>query len=99
MTETVNDSAFIQAHQKAEVFSRYIEVLLHASESPLTDNDLKKHLMMSNSERTAALAVLQQRLSSGVLTFNSLMCNSCKGVCVPTALRNWRATFAVSTTK
>lgn len=41
MTETVNDSAFIQAHQKAEVFSRYIEVLLHASESPLTDNDLK----------------------------------------------------------
>ncbi len=70
MTDTANDSTFIQAHQKAEVFSRYIEVLLHASESPLTDNDLKKHLMMSNSELTAALAVLQQRLSSGVLTLN-----------------------------
>ncbi|MFB6349250.1 SMC-Scp complex subunit ScpB [Moraxella sp. ZJ142] len=65
-----NKPEFLQAHKKAETFSRYIEVLLHASETPLTDNDLKKHLMIGNQELNAALAVLQERLSHGVLTLN-----------------------------
>ena len=57
-----------QIHATATALSRYIEVLLHASESPLTADDLKKHLMISQDEFDVALAVLQERLSHGVLT-------------------------------
>lgn len=57
-----------QIHATATALSRYIEVLLHASESPLTAEDLKKHLMVSQNEFDVALAVLQERLSHGVLT-------------------------------
>ncbi|MPX18194.1 Segregation and condensation protein B [Moraxella catarrhalis] len=63
-------SDFLQAHKQAETFSRYIEVLLHASETPLTDKDLKKHLMIGSNELQDALAILQERLSYGVLTLN-----------------------------
>ena len=52
-------SDFLQAHKQAETFSRYIEVLLHASETPLTDKDLKKHLMIGSNELQDALALLQ----------------------------------------
>ncbi len=69
MTQNTS-SEFLQAHKQAETFSRYIEVLLHASETPLTDSDLKKHLMIGSSELKDALAVLQERLSHGVLTLN-----------------------------
>lgn len=48
--------------------SRHIEVLLHASETPLTGNQLKKHLSITKQELETALVVLQQRLTSGVLS-------------------------------
>lgn len=47
--------------------SHHIEVLLHASETPLTPQALKKHLALSNTELQQALALLQARLSTGVL--------------------------------
>ncbi|OOR90115.1 SMC-Scp complex subunit ScpB [Moraxella caviae] len=60
--------ALLDSHATAEALSRYIEVLLHASETPLTDQDLKKHLSMSSDELQMALIILQERLSSSVLT-------------------------------
>ena len=42
-------SDFCKLTSKLETFSRYIEVLLHASETPLTDKDLK-HLMIGSNE-------------------------------------------------
>lgn len=48
--------------------SRHIEVLLHASETPLTAYTLKKHLSLSTEEFQQALALLQQRLDTGVLS-------------------------------
>lgn len=50
--------------------SRRIEVLLHASESPLTDSQLRKHLSLSKPELETALLVLQQRLTTGVLSLS-----------------------------
>jgi len=50
--------------------SHHIEVLLHASEAPLTANDLKKHLSLSTQELKLALEALQARLSLGVLSLN-----------------------------
>ncbi|WP_019673722.1 SMC-Scp complex subunit ScpB [Psychrobacter lutiphocae] len=47
--------------------SRRIEVLLHASETPLTATQLKKYLSLSKQELETALVVLQQRLTTGVL--------------------------------
>lgn len=47
--------------------SKRIEVLLHASEAPLTAHTLQKQLSLSKKELQQALAVLQQRLSQGVL--------------------------------
>lgn len=55
---------------KHDTISRHIEVLLHASEVPLTDNTLKKHLSLSNCELQLALEVLQQRLDDSVLNLN-----------------------------
>ncbi|MDN5891987.1 MAG: SMC-Scp complex subunit ScpB [Psychrobacter sp.] len=60
----------IEQHQYIEGISKHIEVLLHASESPLTTNTLKKHLSLSTKELTQALALLQQRLDTGVLSLH-----------------------------
>lgn len=51
-----------------EEISRHIEVLLHASEAPLTANDFKKHLSVSTKQLEEALKVLQERLDAGVLS-------------------------------
>ncbi|MBP2281442.1 segregation and condensation protein B [Psychrobacter sp. PL19] len=50
--------------------SHHIEVLLHASEAPLTATDLKKHLSLSTQELQLALEALQARLSTGVLSLS-----------------------------
>ncbi len=54
----------------AEIISLQIEVLLHASEAPLTDTDLKKHLAISSSQLEQSLAVMQQRVATGALRLN-----------------------------
>lgn len=65
-----------QAQSDLTTFNRYdqlsrrIEVLLHASESPLTANQLKKFLSLSKTELETALVVLEQRLTTGVLTLS-----------------------------
>ncbi|MGP9688025.1 SMC-Scp complex subunit ScpB [Psychrobacter sp. AOP22-C1-C5] len=56
--------------QYLEEVSKHIEVLLHASEAPLTANDLKKHLSVSTKELEQALNVLQARLDLGVLSLH-----------------------------
>ena len=60
------------ANSNAESHSHslHIEVLLHASEAPLTAADLQKHLSLSNKQLEQALAILQQRLATGVLRLN-----------------------------
>ena len=50
--------------------SKHIEVLLHASEAPLTANVLKKQLSLNTNELVQVLEILQQRLDSGVLTLH-----------------------------
>ena len=47
--------------------SLQIEVLLHASDAPLTDKALRKHLSVSAKELEQALAELRQRLAASVL--------------------------------
>jgi segregation and condensation protein B len=54
-------------HAFFEEISKHIEVLLHASEAPLTAQALKKHLSLSTKELQQALTLLQQRLDAGVL--------------------------------
>ena len=56
--------------QDLEEISKHIEVLLHASEAPLTASILKKYLSLNTKELTQALALLQQRLDTGVLTLH-----------------------------
>lgn len=63
---TTSPSAEAQ-HDSLEEMSKRIEVLLHASEAPLTAHSLKKHLSLSTKELKQALEVLQQRLDTGVL--------------------------------
>lgn len=63
-------SRLAQSHAQYEHISRQIEVLLHASESPMTDKQFKKHLSLSNAELEVSLNILQQRLLQGVLTLN-----------------------------
>ena len=53
-----------------EQMSKHIEVLLHASEAPLTASILKKHLSLNTKELAQALTLLQQRLDVGVLTLH-----------------------------
>ena len=53
-----------------EQMSKHIEVLLPASEAPLTTNMLKKHLSLNTKELAQALALLQQRLNTGVLSLH-----------------------------
>lgn len=57
-------------NQGLEEISKHIEVLLHASEAPLTASILKKYLSLNTKELTQALALLQQRLDTGVLTLH-----------------------------
>ena len=65
-TMTTSPSAEAQ-HDSLEEMSKRIEVLLHASEAPLTAHALKKHLSLSTKELKQTLEVLQQRLDTGVL--------------------------------
>lgn len=58
------------AENHSKINSLQIEVLLHASEAPLTDKALSKHLSLSTEELELALADLQQRLSHGVLSLH-----------------------------
>lgn len=53
-----------------EIISLQIEVLLHASETPLTATDLKKYLAISSTQLEQALARMQQRLATGALRLN-----------------------------
>lgn len=56
--------------EKLEEISKHIEVLLHASDAPLTATALKKYLSLSTNELNDALELLQQRLSIGVLSLH-----------------------------
>lgn len=56
--------------QHLEQISKHIEVLLHASEAPLTANTLKKHLSLNTKELAQALELLGHRLNTGVLTLH-----------------------------
>ncbi|WP_227685706.1 SMC-Scp complex subunit ScpB [Psychrobacter sp. NZS113] len=56
--------------QRFESISKDVEVLLHASETPLTATVLKKHLALSTKELKQALALLQTRLDTGVLSLH-----------------------------
>ena len=47
--------------------SRHIEVLLHASITPLDEHTLKKSLNLNDDELATALLQLQERLANGVL--------------------------------
>lgn len=53
---------------KHQSISLDIEVLLHASEAPLTANSIKQYLSLSTKELQLALEILQQRLDNGVLS-------------------------------
>ncbi|WP_201527847.1 SMC-Scp complex subunit ScpB [Psychrobacter frigidicola] len=69
------DSESFSQHQQHEThpldsISKHIEVLLHASEAPLTANVLKKSLSLSTQELRQALEILQARLKNGVLSLN-----------------------------
>ncbi|MGO2279562.1 MAG: SMC-Scp complex subunit ScpB [Pseudomonadales bacterium] len=66
--ESTHITASIEAqHDLLEDMSKRIEVLLHASEAPLTGHALKKHLSLSTKELEQTLEVLQKRLDTGVL--------------------------------
>lgn len=65
---TMTTSPSVEAqHNSLEEMSKRIEVLLHASEAPLTAHSLKKHLSLSTKKLKQTLEVLQQRLDTGVL--------------------------------
>ena len=67
---TTSPSSTDEELQQLNTVSKHIEVLLHASESPLTANTLKKHLSLSTKMLNQALALLKQRLDSGVLSLH-----------------------------
>lgn len=67
MTDTENPSPVEAERLRVEERSKHIEVLLHASDAPLTAHSLKKQLSLSTKELNDALALLQQRLDTGVL--------------------------------
>lgn len=68
LLETVPTSTDGQQH--LEEVSKHIEVLLHASEAPLTAHALKQHLSLSSKELNQALTLLQARLDTGVLSLH-----------------------------
>lgn len=53
---------------KHQSISLDIEVLLHASEAPLTASSIRQYLSISTKELQLALEILQQRLDCGVLS-------------------------------
>ena len=64
-------AASIEANQASlEEVSKHIEVLLHASEAPLTAQALRKHLSLSSEALKQALEVLERRLETGVLSLH-----------------------------
>ena len=67
---TTSPSSADETLQKLNTVSKHIEVLLHASETPLTANTLKKHLSLSTKILNQALVLLQQRLETGVLSLH-----------------------------
>ena len=66
-TPPLNPKSTIPSLQYLTTISCHIEVLLHASETPLTASTLKKHLSLSTPELQLALELLQERLNTGVL--------------------------------
>lgn len=70
MPNHVTQTTLLATHARFDSLSKQIEVLLHASESPLTDSQLKKHLSLNHHELATALSILQQRLSQSVLRLN-----------------------------
>lgn len=64
--ETINSD--LSAFNRYDLLSRRIEVLLHASESPLTGSQLRRYLSLSKQELETAMVILQQRLTTGVLS-------------------------------
>jgi segregation and condensation protein B len=69
-TSITEPSSLETQHVFLEDMSKHIEVLLHASETPLTAHALKKHLSLSSKELKQTLEVLQQRLDTGVLNLH-----------------------------
>lgn len=65
--DTVQNNVQNNIKNNTKDHSLQIEVLLHASEAPLTDKALKQHLSLSSQALERALADLQQRLAHGVL--------------------------------
>ncbi|MBB3107270.1 segregation and condensation protein B [Psychrobacter luti] len=57
-------------HRYLEEMSKHIEVLLHASEAPLTAASLKKHLSVTTNTLNQALDLLEQRLKANVLSLH-----------------------------
>ena len=62
-----NRAYYMTPTDKYLLISKHIEVLLHASETPLTPNKIKTALSLSQDDMTAALECLEERLSSGVM--------------------------------
>lgn len=60
----------LSTFNRYDLLSRRVEVLLHASESPLTGSQLRKYLSLSKQELETALVILQQRLTTGVLSLS-----------------------------
>lgn len=54
-------------HTDLLMLSRQMEVLLHASETPLNDDDLKRLLNINDDTFTKVLLQLKERLTNGVL--------------------------------
>lgn len=69
-SQPITSNSELNTFNRYDLLSRRIEVLLHASESPLTDSQLRKYLSLSKQELETALVVLQQRLTTGVLSLS-----------------------------
>lgn len=59
---------FNQQHQSAQIHSKAIEAILHASETPVPAKELRQYLDIKQNQLDMALMVLQERLSLGALT-------------------------------
>lgn len=69
-TNTEAEPDELTTFNRYDLLSRRVEVLLHASETPLTASQLRRFLSLSKQELETALVVLQQRLTTGVLTLS-----------------------------
>ena len=69
-TRAAATTSIEEDHTSLEDVSKRIEVLLHASEAPLTAHALKKHLSLSSKALKQALEVLERRLETGVLNLH-----------------------------